>query len=95
MATLQDLQELQSLLITGLTERLRQDKEDALPTDAATLGVIARLLKDNNITVDPADSGELDALRKQFAENARQRRLKGSKVVDLCKQDEATGTYGD
>lgn len=95
MATLKELQDLQSMLIRGLTNRLKQDEEDALPTDAATLGVIARLLKDNNVTVDPADSDELDELRKQFTDRAKARRLKGSNVVDLCKQDEADGTYGN
>lgn len=66
--TLADLQKLQELQIKGLTARLEQDIADNLPTDAATLGVIAKILKDNNVTVDPADADQLSQLRNKLKE---------------------------
>jgi len=53
--TLKELQTLQGLMVKGLTQRLEQDIADNIPTDAATYGVLAKLLKDNDVRVDPAD----------------------------------------
>ena len=94
-ASLEDLLDLQSLLVGGLKQRLEQDQKDDLPTDAATLGVITKLLKDNNVMVSPADKDDLVKLREKFVEKSKNRKLKSSNVIDLCNDDLSTGTYGD
>ena len=74
-ASLADLQELHSLIARSLNQRIAQDMEDGLPTDAATLGAAIKFLKDNNVSADPADADDLSALRdklKQQAEQAEQ-----------------------
>lgn len=38
-----------------------------MPLDAATMGVIARFLKDNSITTDPAEQETLNKLREQYS----------------------------
>ena len=89
-ASLADLQDLHSLIARSLNQRISQDMEDGLPTDAATLGAAIKFLKDNNVSADPADADDLSALRdklKQQAEQAEQRRAGRSKVVQLATQD--------
>lgn len=68
-----DLEVLQRLLVGALTSRLEQDIKDEIPTDAATLGVIVKLLKDNAITADPADSDDLSELRAKLSAAAAAR----------------------
>jgi len=79
------LKELQALQITALKDRLAQDIADGIPTDAATHGVIAKILKDNACTVDPADSDQLGELRRKLAEQqaARSRPLLAAVKSDL------------
>ena len=89
-ASLADLQDLHSLIARSLNQRISQDMEDGLHTDAATLGAAIKFLKDNNVSADPADADDLSALRdklKQQAEQAEQRRAGRSKVVKLAIQD--------
>ena len=89
-ASLADLQDLHSLIARSLNQRISQDMEDGLPTDAATLGAAIKFLKDNNVSADPADADDLSALRdklKKQAEQAEQRRAGRSKVVQLATQD--------
>lgn len=89
-ASLADLQDLHSLIARSLNQRISQDMEDGLPTDAATLGAAIKFLKDNNVSADPADADDLSALRdklKQQAEQAEQRRAGRSKVVQLATRD--------
>ena len=84
-ASLADLQDLHSLIARSLNQRISQDMEDGLPTDAATLGAAIKFLKDNAITADPADADELHALRerlKQAAEERQRAKLKqGSEAI--------------
>lgn len=93
-ATLADLQELQRLMVQGLKQRMQQDIEDNIPTDAATYGVMAKLLKDNNVMVDPADADDLTALRDKLAAQSKARRLKSSNVVSLIREEMAQEANG-
>jgi hypothetical protein len=81
------LELLQELQIESLIVRLQEDSNDKLPTDAATLGVIAKILKDNNITVDPADNSKLKELRDTL------KKQQTARVLNMVRQDqqEATG----
>jgi len=86
-ATVGELEKLQKLMVQALTERVVLDMKDSIPTDAATLGVIAKLLKDNSITADPADADDLSKLRAKLTEQARLRRIKTASVISIVKED--------
>ena len=86
-ASLADLQDLLSLIARSLNQRISQDMEDGLPTDAATLGAAIKFLKDNNVSADPADADDLSALRDKLKQQAEQRRAGRSNVVQLAIQD--------
>ena len=72
-ATVLELEILQKLMVSALTARVQQDMDDNIPTDAATLGVITKLLKDNSITADPADADDLQDLRDKLTTQAKER----------------------
>lgn len=86
-ASLADLQDLHSLIARSLNQRISQDMEDGLPTDAATLGAAIKFLKDNNVSADPADADDLSALRDKLKQQVEQRRAGRSNVVKLATQD--------
>ena len=86
-ASLVDLKDLHSLIARSLNQRISQDMEDGLPTDAATLGAAIKFLKDNNVSADPADADDLSALRDKLKQQAEQRRAGRSNVVQLATQD--------
>lgn len=93
MATLVELQALQDLIVKSLNNRIEQDIEDGIPTDAATLGVAIKLLKDNNVSADPADATELGSLREKLAEQNRLRQERRNNVIQMANHDlkQATG----
>ena len=86
-ASLADLQDLHALIARSLNQRITQDMEDGLPTDAATLGAAIKFLKDNNVSADPADADDLSALRDKLKQQAEQRRAGRSNVVQLATRD--------
>lgn len=88
-ATIKELDALMGLLVRHLTNTLEENEKDNIPTDAATLSVITKLLKDNNVTADPASSDDLSALREKLTVAANQRRAKASNVVALAEADVA------
>jgi hypothetical protein len=81
-----ELNGLHSLIVKALTQRVEADMQDNVPTDAATMGAIIKLLKDNDITANPADDSELKDLRAKLSE-ASARRRQASKVVQLVQKD--------
>lgn len=82
-----ELSALHQLITKSLTQRIEQDIEDNIPTDAATLGAAIKFLKDNAVTADPADQDDLSALRDKLKEQSAMRRKKVGNVVSLCEQD--------
>ena len=86
-ASTEDLKRLQGLVVQQLADTLERDAADNIPTDAATLGVIVKLLKDNAITSDPADADDLNELRDKLAEQAAQRRQNRGNIVALAQTD--------
>lgn len=86
-ATLTELKDLHRLIAQSLNERIKQDMEDKLPTDAATLGAAIKFLKDNNVSADPADADDLSALRDKLRAQADERREKRGNVVALATAD--------
>ena len=86
-STVGELNELHALIAKSLKNRIVQDIDDNIPTDAATLGAAIKFLKDNNVTADPADSDDLAELRNKLKEQAAQRRKTASNVVALASAD--------
>ena len=86
-ATVGELELLQKLMVQALTSRVQADMEDKIPTDAATLGVIAKLLKDNNVVADPADADDLKNLREKLVAQAAARRVKNSTLLSVVKAE--------
>jgi antitoxin component of MazEF toxin-antitoxin module len=82
-----DLTGLLDLVTKSLTTRIEADIRDELPTDAATLGVAIKLLKDNNITADPLKRENLKELQAKMAEQAAQRRQRRGNVIALAGTD--------
>lgn len=67
------LSELHRMFAEALIEEIKQSKEDEVPLPAADKSVIAKFLKDNNITAD-ADSEEMQGLRDEFDDELSARR---------------------
>lgn len=86
-ATLAELEDLHKTIARSLKTRLEQDLDDNIPTDAATLGVAVKFLKDNAITADPADADDLSDLRNKLKEAAEARKKKLGSVVALADAD--------
>lgn len=75
-ATKSRLAELHRRFTEALIEELEEARQQEIPLPAADKSVIARFLKDNDITAD-ADSAEMQELRDEFnqdVENARKAR---------------------
>lgn len=86
-ASTEAMHNLHKIVVDSITTRIVQDMEDNLPTDAATLGAAIKLLKDNNVTADPADKEDLADLREALTRQREARRAKGNNVLELVKQD--------
>ena len=93
-ASMDALQELHRNVARSLNDRITQDIEDKLPTDAATLGAAIKFLKDNNVSADPAAKENLDELRKSLSEQAAARRKARGNVVALATADLRTANGG-
>jgi hypothetical protein len=88
MATsMKDLEALHKLITKSYTDRIQQDLDDNIPTDAATLSGAVKLLKDNAVTADPASTDDLSDLRDKLKEAAETRRKKVGSVMSLVESD--------
>lgn len=86
-ASLNELQELHRNIAKAMNKRLELDETDGVFTDAASLGVMVKFLKDNGVTADPADREDLTSLRENLKKQAAAR--KSASVIELVKQDMA------
>lgn len=82
-----ELDELHKLVTRSYKERITQDLDDNVPTDAATLSGAVKFLKDNCISADPADTDDLQELRDRLTEQATKRREKGKGTLALVQGD--------
>lgn len=75
--SLEKLQQLHGLLAEAMLNEVEEAIADGYPVPAADKGAIAKFLKDNGITADPAANADLDALRAALtgAENPRSTKL--------------------
>ena len=90
-ASISKLGELHKLLTEAHIGRLKQDMEDGVFTDAATLSAVAKFLADNDVFCSPAENDDLAELRelasKRSAERKARRVANGGSIVALVKQD--------
>lgn len=74
------LSELHRMFTEALIEELKQAHDDEVPLPAADKSVIAKFLKDNDITAD-ADSEEMQDLRDEFDDELSARREARKKEI--------------
>lgn len=69
---------LHEALAEIMLEEIQFCRTNNIPLSAADKGAIAKFLKDNSITCDPTDAGDLERLRDELQgqREARQTRLK-------------------
>lgn len=95
MVTRARAEALMDALFAQLEWRLADDLNNEIPTDAATLGIIKGLLKDNEVTIAATDDqlqGVRDGLKKAEAERNRIRAERKANALALVKEDQLTGT---
>lgn len=81
------LQALHEELTQQMLDELRWYKENEIPLPAADKAAMAKFLKDNNITCDPADSGDIERLRKEFEEQRAARKERALSLVTKTQAD--------
>ena len=79
-ATKSRLSELHRMFTEALISELKQAGEEKIPLPAADKSVIAKFLKDNEITAD-ADSTEMQDLRDEFEDELAQKRQARAKEL--------------
>ena len=68
-------------------------RENDIPMPAADKAAMSKFLKDNNITCDPADRSDLEALKAEFLAGSKARQSKAAQAAGLSADDLAT-EYG-
>ncbi|QHJ82362.1 MAG: hypothetical protein [Caudoviricetes sp.] len=87
------LAKLHELLAEQMIDEINWYRENDIPVPAADKAAIAKFLKDNSITCDPADAGDLERLRDEFKASAQVRRDKARQAMELS-NDDIIGLYG-
>lgn len=79
---------LHAMLAECMMNELRwySEQDPPMPVPAATMAAVAKFLKDNNITCDPTDVGDIEALREQFQAQLKTKR-KLHTAVELAADD--------
>lgn len=81
------LGELHEFLAEQMLLELKWYRDNEIPVPAADKAAVAKFLKDNMITCDPADSGDLEKLRNEFAEARKARQDRALAAVELSSSD--------
>lgn len=84
---------LHELLAQQMIDELNWYRAQEIPLPAADKAAMAKFLKDNSITCDPADAGDLEKLREEFHASNMARRAKIKAAVDLA-ADDIEAMYG-
>lgn len=83
--SLERLGKLHELVTDSFIARIEEDMADNLPTDAATLAAAAKFLKDNEVSVDPAETDKLDELREAMINRSKANKAnQAQNVVELA-----------
>lgn len=87
------LGELHEFLAEQFMIEGRWYRENDIPMPAADKAAMSKFLKDNNITCDPADRADLEALKAEFLEGSRARQSKAARAAGLS-ADDLAAEYG-
>lgn len=79
-ATKSRLAELHKMFTEVLISELKQAQDEELPMPAADKSVIAKFLKDNDVTAD-ADSTEMQDLRDKFDDELAEKRKEKAQLL--------------
>lgn len=87
-ATKSRLSALHLMFTEALIAELKQAGEEEIPLPAADKSVIAKFLKDNDITAD-ADDDSMNALRDEYSDDlAEQRKKRAAQIMGKVGGDE-------
>lgn len=87
-APISKLSKLHELLTDIMLEELDMYRSEAMPVPSSDKAAIAKFLKDNNVTADPADRADLDALKDALLGKQEAKRTK--LAAKLQEQDACT-----
>lgn len=79
------LGKLHELLTDIMLEELEMYRTEAIPVPSSDKAAIAKFLKDNNITADPTDKADLDALKDMLL--GKQKVQRTNLAERLAKED--------
>lgn len=81
------LGELHAFLAEQFMIEMQWYRDNDIPVPAADKAAAAKFLKDNNITCDPADRADLEALKSEFMAGSAARRSKAAEMAGLAEAD--------
>jgi hypothetical protein len=81
------LGELHEFLAEQMLLEMKWYRDNEIPVPAADKAAVAKFLKDNLITCDPADQADLEKLRNEFQEARKLRQSKALESVKLAESD--------
>lgn len=92
--SLDTLRHLHELLGKAMLEEVQQAREDGLPVPAADKAAIARFLKDNGVTADPAANTDLEALRAALEGRESKQSTRLQARIDDIDAEAVAALYG-
>jgi len=87
------LKDLHTQLAEAMLREVHQAEEDGLPIPAADKGAIAKFLKDNGITADPAANADIEALQAALRGQASARATKLQDTLESISSEAVEALY--
>lgn len=87
------LSALHEALAQQMLDELNWYRDNEIPVPAADKAAIAKFLKDNSISCDPADAAQLEALQDEFRKSSEQRKANALRAMQMTDEDIKT-QYG-
>lgn len=87
------LRDLHEQLAAAMLEEVVLARDEGMPVPAADKGAIAKFLKDNNITADPAANADLEALQAALKGQASARSTKLQDRLESISSDAVEALY--
>lgn len=81
------LNALHEALADLMLHELEFYRREDIPMPAADKAAIAKFLKDNSITCDPADAGDLERLREEFQRGSEERKTRLRESLERTSAD--------
>lgn len=87
------LQKLHQELATAMLEEVELARSEGMSVPAADKGAIAKFLKDNNITADPAANADLEALQAALKGQTTERSTKLQERIESISAEAVEALY--